>query len=565
MKRSFPFARLGSFVAILVVLFIGWKVLSSPAATSTPGASPAPSGSGGSGGGSGETAKKPVGLPVVLTRARHKDMDQTLFVTGSLKTDQDVRVGSRIPGRVIRVDVKEGDQVHRGELLVTLDDSEIRAQVSRAQSAARSSKEKLAQLAHARDYRITQMRKDLEKAKSGLAAAQARVTQAQTTARITEAETEAHVAAAQANVTAAQNRLKILRDGARKQELAQAEFAVAQAKAEMDNARNYYERRVRLYAQDAIAKEEVDEYETRKKVAEATYQTAIERQKLMVEGPRNEEIRVAEQELRAAEDAQREAEGQKSRQQVSKEEIRAAEAQLQQAQSTLDAAEAEQTQDTVVDDEIRAAQAALDQGRADVAFYNTQLRDTRIYAPVDGVISLRTVNPGESVTPASVLFDIVALQSIYLEAQVPEIEIAQVRQGMDADVTIDSIPNRKFAGTVREIIPVADPAVKAFRVRVAVLTRPGDPQLPAGGFSRATIHVGRRIQTLSVPKSAVKSETGERYVFVVENGKAKRTNIEVGLTDDTDVEVLKGLQPGDPIVAVASPALVDGTAVTVTH
>ena len=108
------------------------------------------------------------------------------------------------------------------------------------------------------------------------------------------------VESAEANVSAATNRLKMLKDGARKQELAQAELAVTQAKAEMENARNTYERRVRLYAQDAIAKEEVDQYETQKKVAEATYQTALERQKLMVEGPRTEEIRVADR-LRARE------------------------------------------------------------------------------------------------------------------------------------------------------------------------------------------------------------------------------------------------------------------------
>ena len=53
------------------------------------------------------------------------------------------------------------------------------------------------------------------------------------------------------------------------------------------------------------------------------------------------------------------------------------------------------------------------------------------------------------------------------------------------------------------------------------------------------------------------------FVFTAENGKAKRTTIEEGLTDDTDVEVLKGLQPGDAVIAVASPALVDGAAVTV--
>src|SRR5207248_11166369 len=138
------------FVAILVVLFIGWKSLSSPAAPAAgaPGAAPPAPGGGTSG------AAATTGLPVVLTRALHKNMQERLFVTGSLKTDQDVRVGSRIPGKVMSVSVREGDKVRRGDLLVTLDDSELRAQVSRMKSAFNASKEKLAQLTHSRDYRI---------------------------------------------------------------------------------------------------------------------------------------------------------------------------------------------------------------------------------------------------------------------------------------------------------------------------------------------------------------------------------------------------------------------------
>src|SRR5437763_1390105 len=160
MKHSFPAVRAFSFVAILAVLFIGWKVLSSPAAPV--GAAPGAPGGSPPAGGSGGGAPKATGLPVVLTRARHKNMQQLLFVTGSLKTDQDVRVGSRIPGKVMSVSVREGDKVRRGDLLVTLDDSELRAQVSRMKSAFNASKEKLAQLTHSRDYRITQLRKDLE-------------------------------------------------------------------------------------------------------------------------------------------------------------------------------------------------------------------------------------------------------------------------------------------------------------------------------------------------------------------------------------------------------------------
>jgi RND family efflux transporter MFP subunit len=557
-KTGKPIVRSISLVGIAAVLFVGWKVLSNPVTTAPAGGPPRPE--------AGAAAGQPKsgGLPVVAARVRRKDMLQILEVTGTLRTDEDVRVGSRIPGRVTRVAVKEGDRVRPGQLLVALDDGDLRAQLARAQGASRAAQAKLDQLVHSREYRVTQLRKDLERAQSGVAAGQAKVAQAKSAASITETETETQVESARANVNASRERLKIVTDGARKQELRQATLAVEQARAEMENARTIYERRARLFAQDAIAREDVDVAETHKKVAEATYQAALERKDLMVEGARTEEVRVAAEALRSAEQTLKEAESARRRRQISEEEVRTAEAQLAQAQSNLDSARASQDQDRVIDDEIRAADAAFAQSRADSAFYETQLRDTRIYSPVAGVVSTRSVNPGESVTPNSVLMNIVALNQIYVEAQVPELDLSQVRQGMTAGITIDSLPDRKFSGTVREIIPVADPAIKAFRVRIAVVARPGDPQLPTGSFARANVDVGRRTQTLVVPKSAIKSETGEKFLYVIEDGRAKRTPVQIGLTDDTDAEVLQGVKPGQQIVAAASPAISDNAPVAIT-
>ena len=247
---------------------------------------------------------------------------------------------------------------------------------------------------------------------------------------------------------------------------------------------------------------------------------------------------------------------------MSEQEVLTAKAQLEQAESTLDATQASQTLDKTIDAEIRAAEAETTQSRADIAFYRTQLRDTKIYAPVAGVISAKTVNPGETVTPSSVVMNIVALEAIYLEAQIPELDLGQVRQGMSASVTIDALPGKKFVGTIREIIPVADAAVKAFRVRVALVGRPGDPAFPPGSFARADIQVGRRRGALVVAKSAIKSEMGERYVFRIVDGRAKRTPVRLGLTDENDAEILQGLTLADRIVAVGSPAIGDETPVT---
>jgi multidrug efflux pump subunit AcrA (membrane-fusion protein) len=552
-----------ALAGILAVLFIGYKVMSRPVPT-LPGAPAGSPPAGGSGGGSGGGQKGPgnnTGLPVVPAAVRQKDMLQVLQVTGTLRTDQDVRVGSRIAGKVVRVDVKEGDRVRPGQLLVTLDDSEINAQLARAQGAYRAAKAKQSQLVNGREARISELKQGLEQAKAGVRSAQAKLEQAKSAASVTETQIDAQEHTAEENLKAAKERYKMVQDGAREQEKAQAALAVQQAQVEMLNAQAFYDRRAQLFSRGLIAREEVDEAGTKRQVAEAAYKAAKERQSMTM-GSRTEEVRVAEAQFHAAEQALNEARGARSRKAMSEQEVRSTEAQLAQAQAARDTAQAALTQLPAIDDEIHAAEAAVAQSQADIAFYQTQKRDTKVYAPVRGVISAKMVNPGETVSPNAPLMNIVAMEAIYLEAQVPELDLGQVRQGLTASVTIDSLPSKKFIGTLREIIPVADPAVKAFRVRVALVARAGDPPFPAGSFARADIHVGRRQGALVIPKSAIKSEMGQRFVYTIVNGCAKRTSIQVGLTDDTNAEVLQGLALGDQVIAVGSPAIADGTPVT---
>jgi RND family efflux transporter MFP subunit len=217
------------------------------------------------------------------------------------------------------------------------------------------------------------------------------------------------------------------------------------------------------------------------------------------------------------------------------------------------------------EDEIRGARATVDQARADIQYYNTQLADLTIRAPVSGVVSTRQVNVGEMVTPNSPLMNLVALDTVYFEAQVPELEVGLVRPGNSARVTIDSLPGHTFGGTVREVIPVADRNSKSFRVRVAVAG--GKGTLAPGAYARAKVDVGSHARAVVLRKDALHTEAGDKFVWLIgdgENGKvAKRQLVTVGLVDDRDVEILSGLHPGDTVIAAGSPAIIEGTPVSI--
>lgn len=526
-----------------------------------------------------EGQRSPQAFPVLFTTAAARDMRQVLEVSGTLRAEDDVQVGARLAGRVARVTVREGDRVSAGQVLVLLDDRESRAQLARAQGLLSAS---LARLALARDqatWKDATAATDLERARANLNAAKARLKYMETSASLVDVETRIRVETAQSGRRVALERLSIVRETTRKQELRQAQLAVDQASAElaqvvvdMQNARQVFERRRTLFAQDAIAKEEVDEAERRLKAAQAAVRVseagvsmAGEKLELAKEGSRPEEVRVAEEAVRSAEQALEQARSDERRRDVAQDEVAAARSALRQSEAAVLAAQAGLAQPLISAEEVRGAQAGVDQARADIAFYENQLADLTVRAPVGGVVSQRMVHPGETVSPNTALLHLVALDTVYFEALVPELEVSLLRPGGPAAVTVDALKGRTFAGTVREVIPVADRQTRAFRVRVAV---PGAGKtLPVGAFARAQVEVGRRRQAVAILKDAVYNDAGEHYVWVIAEGAqgeggstvARRRTVVPGLIEERYAEVARGLSPGERVVASGTPAIIEGS------
>ncbi len=526
-----------------------------------------------------EAPKGPPPIPVVAAVVSPREMRQVLEVTGSLRTDDDVQVGTRIAGKVVRVTVKEGDRVRRGQVLVQLDDRELRAQIARARGLLASARARLSLARNQATWKDTSAKSDYERAVLSLETAKNRLQQAETSQRMVDVETRKKVETAESGVRVATERLKIARDLTRKQELRQSQLEVEQAQAQaqqarvdMENARQVFERRQNLFKQDAIAKEEVDEAERRYKAAQAAAQVAgsavdVARQKLELasEGSRAEEIRIAEGQLKAAERNLELAQSDEQRREVAKNEVASARAAVQQAEAAVAASRAGLVQNKMSVDEIDNARATVQQAQADIQLYETQRSDLTIRAPVNGVVSTRSVDVGEMVTTSSMLMNLVALDSVFFEAQVPELEVGLLRPGMPADVTVDSLAGRRLGGSVREVIPVADRGSRSFRVRVAVLG--GRGQLPANGYARAQVRVGVRPNALCVRKDAILTEAGDKYVWLLAEKDggvvAARREVSTGLVDDRYAEVLSGLNPGDRVITAGSPAIVDGTPVSV--
>ncbi|HEU4754972.1 MAG TPA: efflux RND transporter periplasmic adaptor subunit, partial [Armatimonadota bacterium] len=350
--------------------------------------------------------------------------------------------------------------------------------------------------------------------------------------------------------------------------------SVARAQAQVARAKSMLDRREQLLQDKAVAAEVVDNARRDYEVALTDLDAAKQQLSLVQEGPRSEEIRAQEEMVRQAEAAVRQAEANRARRQVTNQDVEAAENQVRQSEAALEAAKAALQQKSWNEDEIHSAEAALaqarstvlknlaavNQARADVRYQDELISQTRVYAPVNGVVTKRQVQDGAAVVQMrNELMTLVSADTLYFEATAPEMFVPQLRPGLPAEVTLDALPGRTLPGTLREIIPVAEGANRSVRLRIS-LPRPVRSSAVVGGFARATIRGESRGSTLSVPRSAIVSDEGEISVFVLEDGKARRRPIGIGDPGGSGdrVQVLQGLRPGEQVVTEGASSLADG-------
>lgn len=519
-------------------------------------------------------------------------LNEPIRVTGNLRTDEMVTLSTKASGVVLSVHAREGDRVTRGQLLVVIDDADLRAQRERAAGAVRAAEAQVvearavvqsaeARLKQAQTNRVikdTSVRMDHRRAEQAVIAARLRLSQARSLSEIADTESETRVQSGKAALQAARERLKVLAEGARRQETAVAQAAVRRAEAQVQRMRSHLARREQLLREKAVAAEVVDNARRDLEAAESEVEAARQQLSLVLEGPRTEEIRAQEELVRQAEAALREAEANRARRGIGKDEVEAAQASLAQAEAAEESARANLAQSDWNEDEVRSATAALavaraavgraeageSQARADMRYQEELIRQTRIYSPVNGVVTRRNVQAGAAVVQMrNELMTLVSSDTLFFEATAPEAVASQLRPGLPARVLLDAFPGEVFPGTVRQVIPVAEGSSRAVRLRISI-PRALHAGAVVGGFARAEIRGASASGVLSVPRAALVTRDGEFGVYVFSRGRAVRRPVEIGDPGGTGsrVPVRAGLRPGDRVIVSGAADLSDGQAVS---
>ena len=202
----------------------------------------------------------------------------------------------------------------------------------------------------------------------------------------------------------------------------------------------------------------------------------------------------------------------------------------------------------------------LESARASLNLAQLELSYTNIVAPISGMVAQRMVKQGNLVTLNMPVYRIVNTQ--YLEAvmNVPEREMALIKQGMTVRMQVDAIPGQVFTGRVDRISPVMDAGSGTFRVTSAF---DGQQILRAGMFGRFEVLYDSRENVLTVPRTALLEDDTDPAGYIVRGNKAVRTALKLGYSNGEFAEVVSGLKPGDRIITAGKVAVRDGAGVTV--
>jgi membrane fusion protein, multidrug efflux system len=205
-------------------------------------------------------------------------------------------------------------------------------------------------------------------------------------------------------------------------------------------------------------------------------------------------------------------------------------------------------------------QAALSANQARVAGARSQLNDTIIRAPFAGRVGLRNISIGSYVSPGTVITTLDDTSVIKLDFSVPEVFLAALQEGLEISARTSAYPEVEFTGKVSSIDSRLDPVSRAIVVRARIDNKDG--RLKPGMFM--TVKLMRAdAAALMLPEEALVPEGNKKFVFVVRDGKAMRTEIETGRRRPGEVEVTAGLAEGDVIVTEGTQKVRDGAPVKV--
>lgn len=424
----------------------------------------------------------------------------TVSAAGSIEPNDQASLIFRGAGMVNDVFVEVGQSVQRGQLLAQLDTTDLTLALANAKVAQEIAAAQLAKLEAPPDpMDVAAAQAAVEVAQAGVASAEAALASAQASYRnLFAGPTEAQQVINEAQLRQAEINLK------------QAQQAYNKIKDQPDAG---------MFPQAQQLEQATVNYEVAKAQAAKTVEPVNQAQQSQ-----------ALNQIAQAQSA-----------------IRQAQAQVVNARNNLDKLlEGPKEEDLII------ARAQVKQAQLNVLQAENALANARLVAPIDGVVSQVNIKVGEianSARPAVVLTD---LSRFKMKVLVDEIDVRQVAVGQSVRLSVDALPGAEIVGKVIEISPTASNINNVVAYEVTVAPDETDEPLRVGMSATAIITTANVDDVILAPNRfiTIDRDTGEAFVFKMVNGVPVRQQVQLGLRNERESQVLAGLQDGDEIAFI---------------
>src|ERR1017187_10534767 len=333
-----------------------------------------------------------VGVAAWIYHERGKTPDNRIVVSGNIELTE-VNIAFKTAGRLIERTVDEGDAVKKEQIIARLDRDQLMAQRAREFAGLQSARTQLAQSETSLAWEKATLAADIEQRRADLGSNEARLAE--------------------------------LNNGARPQEKLDARAAVEAAQSELDRAKKDWDRSQTLFKNDDISAAQFDQYRNRWESAQAAVKSATEREALVLAGPRAEVIK-------------------------------AQQGQVERARAAVKMAEANSLEMKRREQDLATRRAEIARSTASIAMIDSQLADTIVASPVDGVVLVKAADVGEVLAPGTTVVTVGDIDHPWLRGYVNETDLGKVKLGAKAKVTTDSYKGKVYQGRVTFISSEAE-------------------------------------------------------------------------------------------------------------
>ena len=329
---------------------------------------------------------------VYTYRGANRTPANRIVVSGNIELTE-VNIAFKTAGKLIERTVDEGETVKKGQVIARLDRDQLVAQREREVAGLESAESQLAQAKTSLEWEKDTLAADIEQRTADLHSNEARMAE--------------------------------LKNGARPQEKLDAQAAVDSAQSEVERSKKDWDRAQVLHRDDDISTAQFDQYRNRWETAAAALNSAKERQNLVLAGPRVEVIN-------------------------------AQEAMVERMRGALKKAQANALEMKRREQELTTRGAEIARSRASVALIDSQLSDTIATSPVDGVVLVKSADPGEVLSAGTTVVTVGDIEHPWLRGYIDESDLGKVKLGSVVHVTTDSYKGKSYTGHVSFISSEAE-------------------------------------------------------------------------------------------------------------